>query len=129
MRTADFQLFFKRINLKQQLKNCFVHLKISPIFGRHLVVLLLIVHLLLGFRRLREIDDYRDEPPVLRIMGLRRLADVATISRAQIDGKGVENVRALSRNLVVQGLVREKFARLSFNLDGLVKSQPPDIPG
>jgi len=26
------------------------HMKISPIFGRHLVVMLLIVHLLLGFR-------------------------------------------------------------------------------
>ena len=59
-----FQLFFTKINLKQQLKNCFSHLKLSPIFGRHLVVLLLIVHLLLGFRRLREVDYYRDDPIV-----------------------------------------------------------------
>jgi hypothetical protein len=51
------------------------------------VILLLIVHLLLGFRRLRELDYYRDDPIVLRLMGLRRLPDVATISRAllQID--------------------------------------------
>ena len=126
-----FQLFFKRIDLKQQLKNCFTHLKISPIFGRHLVVLLLIVHLLLGFRRLREIDYYRDDPLVLCIMGLRRLADVSTISRAlaQIDGKGVENVRALSRNLVVQGLVREKFARLTFDFDGSVQSTKAHAQG
>ena len=54
-----FQLFFTKINLKQQLKNCFSHLKVSPIFGRHFVVLLLIVHLLLGFRRLREVDYYK----------------------------------------------------------------------
>lgn len=119
-----FQLFFKRMDLKQQLKNCFAHLKISPIFGRHLIVLLLIVHLLLGFRRLREIDYYRDDPLVLRIMGLRKLADVSTISRAlgQMDGKGVENVRALSRDLVMQALIRENFARLTFDFDGSIQS-------
>ena len=53
-----FQVLFGRINLRESLKKCFNHLKISPIFGRHLIVLLLIVHLLLGFRRLREVDYY-----------------------------------------------------------------------
>jgi hypothetical protein len=48
-----FQQLFNRLQFKQRLKACFAHLKLSPIFGRHLVVLLLIVHLLLGFRRLR----------------------------------------------------------------------------
>ena len=62
------------------------------------VVLLLVVHLLLGFRRLREVDYYRDDPIVLRLMGLRRLPDVATICRAlgQIDAEGVEHVRQLA---------------------------------
>jgi len=36
-----FQLLFKRLNLKQRLKNCFSHLKVFPIFGHHLVVMLL----------------------------------------------------------------------------------------
>jgi len=77
-----FQQLFKRTSLKKRLKKCFAHLKVSPIFGRHLVVMLLIVHLLLGFRRLREVDYYRDDPIVLRLMGLHKLPDVATISRA-----------------------------------------------
>ena len=68
-----FQLLFRHMDLKERLRKCFDHLKVSPIFGRHLVVLLLIVHLLLGFRRLRELDYYRDDPLVLRLMGLRRL--------------------------------------------------------
>ena len=63
-----FQLLFKRINLKERLKKCFNHLKISPIFGRHMVVLLLIVHLIIGFRRLREVDYYRDDPLLLRLL-------------------------------------------------------------
>jgi hypothetical protein len=90
-----FQQLFNRLQLKQRLKACFAHLKLSPIFDRHLVVLLLIVHLLLGFRRLREVDYYRDDPIVLRLMGLRRRPDVAAISRAfvQMDADGVEQVR------------------------------------
>jgi|TARA_Y100000310_G_scaffold325789_1_gene389832 hypothetical protein len=59
-----------------------------------LVVLLLIAYLFLGFRRIREVDYYRDDPLVLRLMELRKLVDVSTISRAlsQMEGEGVEKV-------------------------------------
>jgi hypothetical protein len=99
-------------------------MKISPIFGRHLVVLILIVHLLLGFRCLREIDYYRDDPLVLRLMGLRRLPDVSTISRAlsQMESEGVENLRSLCRFLVIEGLKREALPRLTLDFDGSVLS-------
>jgi hypothetical protein len=119
-----FQQLFKRIELKQRLKKCFAHLKVSPIFGRHLVVMLLIVHLLLGFRRLREVDYYRDDPIVLRLMGLRKLPDVATISRAlsQMESDGVDNVRQLSRSIVIEGLQREQLPRLTMDFDGSVQS-------
>ncbi len=119
-----FQLLFSKINLKQRLNNCFSHLKVSPIFGRHLVVLLLVVHLLLGFRRLREVDYYPDDPVVLRLMGLRKLPDVSTISRtlAQMDRQSVEKVRILSRSLVIQGLAREQLPRLTLDFDGSVQS-------
>jgi len=75
-----FQALFSKIRLKRRLKSCFTHLTISPIFGRHLVVLLLVVHLLLGFRRLREIDYYRDDPLVLRLLGLRKLPDIISFT-------------------------------------------------
>ena len=119
-----FQLLFKRLNLKQRLKKCFTHLDISPIFGRHLIVLLLIIHLLIGFRRLREVDYYRDDPIVLRLMGLRKLPDVSTISRAlsQMEKDGVDNVRQLSRSMVVEGLQRERLPRLTLDFDGSVQS-------
>ena len=66
-----FQLLFKRMKLKDRLKGCFAHVTASPIFSRHLIVLLIIIHLLIGFRRLREVDYYRDDPIVLRLMGLK----------------------------------------------------------
>ena len=118
------QLLFKRLDLKQRLKQCFAHLKVSPIFGFHLVVLLLVIHLLIGFRRLREVDYYRDDPIVLRLMGLRRLPDVSTISRAlsQMETQGVENVRCLPRGIVIEALQREGLPRLTLDFDGSVQS-------
>ena len=77
-----FQALFVKMNLKRPLKECFGYLKISPIFGRHLVVLLLVVYFLHGSRRLSEIDYYRDDPLVLRLLGLRKLPDVSTVSCA-----------------------------------------------
>jgi hypothetical protein len=83
-----------------------------------------IVHLLLGFRRLRELDYYRDDPLVLRLMGLRRLPDVSTISRtlSQMEQEGVGNVRGLLSSLVLEGLKRAALPRLTFDFDGSVQS-------
>jgi len=119
-----FQALFHRMHFKERLGKCFSHLKTSPIFGRHLVVLLVVVHLLIGFRRLRELDYYRDDPLVLRLMGLRKLPDVSTISRAlsQMEQEGVEKVRELFSSLVLEGLKREALPRLTFDFDGSVQS-------
>jgi len=119
-----FQILFRQLRLRERLKKCFEHMKVTPIFGRHLVVLLVIVHLLLGFRRLREVDYYRDDPLVLRLMGLRRLPNVSTISRAlsQMETEGVGKVRDLSRAMVLEGLKRDALYRLTFDFDGSVQS-------
>ena len=119
-----FQLLFKQIDLKNRLKKCFGHLKKSPIFGGHLIVMLIIVHQIIGFRRLRELDYYRDDPIVQRLMGLRRLPDVSTISRSlsQMEYDGVQNVRRLSRSFVIEGLQREQLPRLTLDFDGSVQS-------
>ena len=119
-----FQLLFKRLDLKAKMKKCFSHLDVSPIFGHHLVVLLIITHLILGFKRLREIKYYKDDPMVLRLMGLKKLPDVSTISRglAQLDDKSVDNIQYLSRSFVVDGLQREQFPRLTLDFDGYVLS-------
>jgi hypothetical protein len=86
--------------------------------------MLLIIHLILGFRRLREIEYYRDDPLALRLMGLKRLPDVSTISRnlAQLDTQSIDNIQELSRSFVVDGLQREQFPRLMLDFDGSVLS-------
>ena len=119
-----FQALFQRLDLSARLKQCLAHLKGSGIFGPHRIVLLLVVHLLLGFRRLRDVDYYRDDPLVRRLLGLRRLPDVATISRtlAHMDGPSVEKTRQLCSGLVLDGLQREQFPRLMLDFDGSVTS-------
>ena len=119
-----FQVLFRRLRLKQRLYQCFSNEKVSPIFGRHLVVLLLIVHMILGFRRLREVDYYRDDPLVLRLMGLRKLPDVSTISRSlsKIECKEMEKGRIMLRTMVIEGLNRVGLPRLTFDFDGSVQS-------
>ncbi len=98
-----FQSLFSRLGLKQQLTRCFRHLGVSPIFGHGLVVLLLIVHLLIGYRRLQDLRYYQDDPMVLRLLGISRLPDVATVSRtlAGMDARSVDNLRQLNRQLVL----------------------------
>ena len=119
-----FQGLFKELAIKQKLQNCFSHLKVSPIFGHHLIALCLIVHLLLGYRKLRDMDYYRDDPMVKRLLGVTRLPDVSTVSRAlaRVDQDSVEKVRQLCRRLVLERLARTGFSRLTLDFDGVVFS-------
>ncbi|MGH8742971.1 MAG: transposase, partial [Burkholderiales bacterium] len=117
-----FQPLLARLDLKKRLQQCFQHLKISPIFGHGNIVLLLIVHLLLGYRRLQELRYYRDDPMVQRVLGLKRLPDVATVSRAlaSVDKTAVKELRAVSRTLVLERLRQHAPARLTLDFDGSV---------
>jgi hypothetical protein len=50
-----FQPLFERLRLRQRLGECFAHLKVSPIFGHASIVVLLVVHRLIGYRRLSDL--------------------------------------------------------------------------
>jgi hypothetical protein len=84
----------------------------------------LIVHLLLGYRELRDSRYYRDDPLVKRLLGLNRLPDVATLSRMlqQADARSVDNVRRLLRGLIFQRLRRLGLTRITLDFDGTVQS-------
>lgn len=119
-----FQALFQNMGLKGRLAKCFSHLKVSPIFGHNVIVMFFIVHLLLGFRRIRERDYYHEDPIVLRTLGVTKLPDVSTITRSmdQMDPRSFVNVRNLSSGLVCQRLTDELFARVTLDFDGSVLS-------
>ena len=88
-----FQALISRLDLRARLRRCFRHLQASSAYTYATLVLGLIVHLLLGYRHLRDIRFYRDDPMVQRVLKLKRLPDVATVSRmlARFDLPGVES--------------------------------------
>lgn len=117
-----FQELFANLDLKNRLKGCFSHLQVSSIFGQSTIMMILIVHLLLGYRRLQDIRYYSDDPMVKRVLGLKRLPDVATLSRGLklMDEQSVLNERALNRSVVLRRLEVIKPARLTLDFDGSV---------
>ena len=119
-----FQSLFSRSGLKQHLSGCFSHLRVSPIYGHGVIVMLLIVHLLLGYRRLQDMRYYQDDPMVRRLLGVSRLPDVATVSRtlASLDDASVTHLRRLSRQRVLKQLNQLGLARITLDFDGSVLS-------
>lgn len=119
-----FQRLFSRLGIKGQLQSRFAHLRRSATYRVHDVVFWLLVHLILGFRKLRDRDYYHDDPMVQRVLGLQRLPDVATISRtlAAMDEGAVAGYQTMSRNLVLDRLEAEQLARVTLDFDGSVLS-------
>lgn len=119
-----FQSLFSKLNLKSRLLSCFKHLKVSPIYGHGLMMMFLVVHLLLGFRRLRDLEYYNDDPMVKRMLGLNIIPNVATVTRtlASYDETGIQNIRLLSREIVLDRINKEKLPRITLDFDGTVQS-------
>ena len=119
-----FQQFFTAIGLKVNLSRCFRHQRVGKVFSRATIFLQLIVHVLLGYRELRHSHYYRDDPLVKRVLGLKRLPDVATISRMLkgADAQSVENLRLLLREMIFDRLRTLDPARVTLDFDGSVLS-------
>ena len=64
------QPFLATIDFMASLARCFRHLRAGKVYGRATVFLQLIIHLLIGYRDLRESAYYRDDPMVKRVLGL-----------------------------------------------------------
>jgi len=119
-----FQRLFAHLDLKARLRGCFRHVQSSAIYRDHVIVLLLVVHLLLGFRELRDVRYYDDDEMVKRTLGLKHVPDVSTISRAlaATDAQGVANLARENRRLVLDRLDMLGLSRLTIDFDGSVVS-------
>ncbi len=119
-----FQALFQKLRFKERLRDCFSHQGSQAIFGCPMIVMLMVVHLLLGFRKIRGLDYYREDPLISRILGVSILPDVSTVSRSlgQADAVAVIHVRKFSKDLVLDRLVDLNPKRVTLDFDGSVLS-------
>jgi len=117
-----FQRLIEHLKFKEQLGRCFGHLNVTPIFGHSRIVLLLMTHLLLGYRPLRHMRYYQEDPLILRLLGVTRLPDVATVSRtlSAMDSRSVDNLQQLLCDGVLNRLKSLALRRVTLDFDGSV---------
>jgi hypothetical protein len=117
-----FQQLFDFLSLKSILRGCFKHRTINSIFGEATIVMLLVVHMLLGYRELRHIKFYENDPMVKRFLGLTRLPDVSTVSRclSSMDAKSVNKLQQMIGDGVLDRLVSLSTSRITLDFDGSV---------
>ena len=116
--------FFQALRLKESLGACFRHVRRGKVYSRAALFLQLILHLLLGFRELRDSDAYREDPMILRLLGVRRLPDVATLSRMlkEADPRTNARLRRLMARLILERLQALALRRITLDFDGSVQS-------
>lgn len=120
---AVIQDFFARIDLKQRLRDALAGLGGGGCYGYPRLILTLIVHHLLGFRELRERDDYGDDPMVLRTLGLARVPSVSTLSRlGKAPKEMIDRLRCFLADRVIDTAAAHKLRRVTLDFDGSVQS-------
>jgi len=121
--TVIFMALFRLMGLKTRIGNCFRHLKSSGCYGMSTIMLMILLHLVLGFWRLRSLDYYRDDTLLRHLLGLRRrLPDVSTVSRnlSKADGRSVTKYLGLIKDIFYERVMLQGFTRLTIDFDGTV---------
>jgi hypothetical protein len=119
-----FQKLFESCRLKARLHEACAHLPPRHYYSFSTILQCLIVHIVLGYRQLRESEFYREDPLVKRVLGLKWLPSVPTVSRmlSEFDEKSVAAQQALSRGLVLERLEKEALHTVTLDFDGSVQS-------
>jgi len=119
-----FQQFFQDIGFKDAISRGLGHINGQRIYHPRVVFLMMVIHVIIGFRDLQDVRFYQDDPMVKRTLRLSRLPSVSTISRTlgDVDERGVDNLRSELREGVLGRLQETGCARVTLDFDGSVIS-------
>ena len=118
------QDLFGKLNVMDRLKDVFHRRQAGKIYRPQKLFLQLILHLLLGFRSLRDVTCYQDDPLVQRVLGMQCVVGASTLSR-MLQGVSDGEVKALRRLMAGQVLERLSvlpLPRITLDFDGSVCS-------
>ncbi len=126
-----FQKLFAKLNFKERIRKACAPLGERNLYRPAVMVQVLIVHLLLGFRKLRDVEFYEDDPLVKRVLGLKIMPSVSTVSRTlmEFDDRAVEAHHDLNRGMVIERLQRVGVRRIPLDFDGSVSSTAKHAEG
>jgi hypothetical protein len=119
-----FQRLFQQLDLRTRIRGCFAGEVSKRSYSAACVVETLMVHVLLGYRQLRDVAFYQDDPIVKRVLGLASIPGQSTLSRVlnEINVQAVERLRELMRELSLERLSKMGLRRVTLDFDGSVQS-------
>lgn len=120
-----FQLLLKSLNLKHRLRLCLERSQArKKTYGHATLVLLLVVHITLGYRKISDVKLYQHDPMIKHLLGLNNLPDCSTLARRlnSVTLPHAEKLAAFSQQLVIDRCVEEKLTRITLDFDGSVVS-------
>ena len=86
--------------------------------------MVLAVHLIVGHRRLRDLEYHSDDDFIQRVLVPKRLPDLSAVARSlgSSDVRGVGSLHAESKAVVIERSVVEGLASVTVDFDGSVLS-------
>jgi hypothetical protein len=117
------QEFFSTLRLTDRLRDVFHRRQAGKVYRPHKLFLQLIVHLLLGFRSLRDVVCYQQDALVKRVLGMDCIASPATLSRMLSDVTDAEivHLRDCMSSHVLQRLEQLSLRRITLDFDGSIQ--------
>ena len=122
--------FLRALDFKKQLRRIQTRLPASD-FGSVPMVLLVLVMLITGARRVRHVGYVAGDPLVERVCGLGRMPSQHTLGRwlRSFDDAGVRALHGVNERLVGEMIGRSDLRRLTLDVDGSVVSTGLKVEG
>ncbi len=116
------QALFNARGIKERIRKRLGGFASASTYGATSILMVVLVGILLGCRRLRDLDFMRDDPLLPRVVGLRTLPSISTVSRtlSQLGKDQVEGLQEVQREMVLERLAQQRFPRITADFDGSV---------
>ncbi|MDH3279750.1 MAG: IS1380 family transposase [Gammaproteobacteria bacterium] len=123
--------YFVKLGLREQIRRCVGARLPEGDYGAVAKVLLVLMLIISGGRRIRHLGYMSTDPVVLRGCGLTRLPTARTVGRwlAGFDAKALDGLAALNESLTLAVIRKAKLRRLTLDVDGSVVSTGLQVEG